>query len=294
MIGILYESEEWSSYKLLREIQSFGVEAVLINLEDDGAEEAVNRYGMLVNRVFASAQFRDHHRSLERLPEIIKRAADKGIVMLNPPRSHFFETSKALSTAALKREGIAVPEVYAVCLPEDIDLERVAYPCVVKPDCGGRTSYTYIVNNAREMAAIMTEAPAIRMIVEAYICPVYGYVTRIEVIGGKCRLILKRSVTAEGLSAYHLGSVYTHYRDCPEKIKQTALRAMAFLDIEFGSLDMIETEENFYIIDVNAVSNASEDNTEMFGFDLMRETASYIAKRYREMEKRNDDDKRSL
>lgn len=69
---------------------------------------------------------------------------------------------------------------------------------------------------------------------------------------------------------------------------------MALLDIEFGSLDIIETERDFYIIDVNAVSNASEDNTEMFGFDLMRETAAYIAGRFREMEKRNDDDKRNI
>ncbi len=294
MVGILYESEEWSSYKLLEEIQSFGIEACLISLEDDHAFDRVNGCDLLVSRIFASAQFRGHHKSLERMPGVIKQAERKGIPILNSPRAHFYETSKALSTALLREKGIAVPEVYGVFLPDEIDLGSLRYPCVIKPDCGGRTNCTAIISEAETMAETLSEMPAISMIAEEYIRPVYGYITRVEVIGGECRLILKRSVTWDGLSAYHLGSVYAHYADCPEKLRQTAVRAMALLDIEFGSLDIIETERDFYIIDVNAVSNASEDNTEMFGFDLMRETAAYIAGRFREMEKRNDDDKRNI
>ena len=294
MVGILYESEEWSSYKLLEEIQSFGIEACLISLEEDHAFDRVNGCDLLVSRIFASAQFRGHHKSLERMPGVIKQAERKGIPILNSPRAHFYETSKALSTALLREKGIAVPEVYGVFLPDEIDLGSLRYPCVIKPDCGGRTNCTAIISEAETMAETLSEMPAISMIAEEYIRPVYGYITRVEVIGGECRLILKRSVTSDGLSAYHLGSVYAYYADCPEKLRQTAVRAMALLDIEFGSLDIIETERDFYIIDVNAVSNASEDNTEMFGFDLMRETAAYIAGRFREMEKRNDDDKRNI
>lgn len=66
MVGILYESEEWSSYKLLEEIQSFGIEACLISLEEDHAFDRVNGCDLLVSRIFASAQFRGHHKSLDR------------------------------------------------------------------------------------------------------------------------------------------------------------------------------------------------------------------------------------
>ncbi len=107
--------------------------------------------------------------------------------------------------------------------------------------------------------------------------------TRIEVIGGRCRLIVKRSVTENGLSAYHLGSEYQDYPDCAKEIREAAEEAMRILDIRFGSLDIIEGSLGFFIIDVNAVSNASEDNTEMFHFDLMKETAQYIAQQYREI-----------
>ena len=122
MVGILYESEEWSSYKLLEEIQSFGIEACLISLEEDHAFDRVNGCDLLVSRIFASAQFRGHHKSLERMPGVIKQAERKGIPILNSPRAHFYETSKALSTALLREKGIAVPEVYGVFLPDEIDL----------------------------------------------------------------------------------------------------------------------------------------------------------------------------
>ena len=166
----------------------------------------------------------------------------------------------------------------------------MSYPCVLKPNCGGRTTYTYILNNEREYREALCEIPDIEMLAEEYIEPVYGYLTRIEVIGGECRLILKRSVTENGLSAYHLGSAYQFHPECSEEIKRTAVRAMEILKIETGSMDVIETEQGFYIIDVNAVSNASEDNTETFQFDLMLETAKYAVKQYKEMKEGKEDD----
>ena len=47
--------------------------------------------------------------------------------------------------------------------------------------------------------------------------------------------------------------------------------------------DIIENHNGFYIIDINSVSNASEDNIEMFDFDLIKETAAHAVKRYMEM-----------
>ena len=44
---------------------------------------------------------------------------------------------------------------------------------------------------------------------------------------------------------------------------------------------------------MNAVSNASEDNKEMFHFDLMKETAQYIAQQYEKI-KKNDKEMCSL
>jgi ribosomal protein S6--L-glutamate ligase len=258
-----------------------GVPAVLIDLQEDGNEDEILSCDLIVNRIFASAVFRGHQKSLDRMPGILESLRQNGIPLINPHEAHAAEISKAYATSTLAQNGFPVPKVYGVFRPNTVT-PCVAYPCIVKPDCGGRTNFTYIVQDEAQLRDCMKDAPDIDFIAEEYLCPSFGYLTRIEVIDRSCRLILKRSVAENGLSAYHLGSTYAPYPECPGDIKNTAVRAMDLLKIEAGSMDIIENETGFYIIDVNAVSNVSEDNTEMFSFDLMKETAAYVVMNYNE------------
>lgn len=282
-ILILYESEEWSTYALREDIEKLGVPAELVCTEQDISEEKLAGCPLVVNRVFASAQFRGHHRSLAQMPRILEFLKEKEIPMVNPYQAHAYEVSKALSTRVLRERGIAVPEVYGTFHKQELFRALLKYPCIIKPDCGGRTNATFIVRERRELENAVGEAPDIEYIAEEYVEPQYGYVTRIEVIGGECRLILRRSLAGNGLSAYRLGSTYREYPDCAAAIQETAVRAMEILEIEAGSMDIIENDTGFYIIDVNAVSNASEENTEMFRFDLMLETAKYVVEKYHQL-----------
>ena len=283
-IGILYESKEWSSYILERHINDMGVPAKLIDMQEELVPEALLSFDLIVNRVFASAVFRGHQKALRQMPDVIALLKENKIPMINPYEAHFYEISKEYSTRTLASHNFPVPKIYGVFTPAEISVSaRIEYPLIVKPDCGGRTNYTFIVNNFQELSKIVKETPNIKFIAEEYIYPAYGYLTRIEVIDRTCKSILRRSVTDNGLSAYHLGSTYAAYEDCSAKIKNTAVKAMDLLQIEAGSLDIIENEKGFFIIDVNSVSNASEDNIEMFSFDQMKETAAYIVKRYRRL-----------
>lgn len=282
-IGILYESEEWSTYALRDDIEAMGVPAKLICMEEEVSLSDFTDCDLVLNRVFASAQFRNHQRSLEQTPRILKKLEEQGVPIINPAVAHRYETDKAFTADVLRKNYVPVPEIYGILRKGGKNDFKISYPCVMKPNCGGRTTYTYILKNEDEFQAACSEMPDIEMLLEKYIEPAYGYLTRIEVIGGECRLILKRGVAENGLSAYHLGSSYQFYPECGEKIKKTAVRTMEILQIETGSMDVIETKNGFYIIDVNSVSNASEDNTEMFHFDLMAETAGYAVKKYKEM-----------
>lgn len=120
------------------------------------------------------------------------------------------------------------------------------------------------------------------MVVESYAEPAHGYLTRVEVIGGTCALIVKRGIAENGLSAYHLGSTYERYDDCPLEVRTAVGRAAALLGIELGSFDVMETASGPCIIDVNSVSNVSPDCTELFAMDLMAAHAAYVMKRYGE------------
>lgn len=76
-IGILYESQEWSSFSLLDHIKNMGVMAKLIDLEEDGNEDEILSCDLIVNRIFASAAFRGHQKSLNRMPHIIRTVETK-------------------------------------------------------------------------------------------------------------------------------------------------------------------------------------------------------------------------
>jgi len=284
-LGLLYESKEWSSYALRDYIEAMGVAVKFIDMQENISGEELLSCDLIVNRVFASSVFRGHHKSLDQMLNVIYLTKTYNIPMINPIMAHFYEISKFRSTEALAVNDFPVPRIYGVYPRQKItDAQSIKYPCIIKPDCGGRTNYTYIVRSHQELCDSMQTAPDISFLAEEYINPEYGYLTRIEVIGRCCRSILKRSVADNGLSAYHLGSTYEAYDDCSDRIKNTAIKAMDLLEIEAGSMDIIENQRGFFIIDINSVSNASQDNIEMFHFDLMKETAAYAVKRYMELE----------
>ena len=274
MIGLLYESGEWSDYKLAAELAEAGRDVRMIDmahLRADAAAEAAGSCDALVSRVFASAVFRGHGAAHEAMRLVCEAAEARGIPMINPSRAHFFEIDKRRATEELARAGVDVPRVQACGLPSGLDPSGWSYPCIIKPNCGGRTTFTAVARTAEEARSFLETAPQIIFVVEDYIAPERGFITRVE-----------RSVVKGGLSAYHLGSRYELYPECAEGIRAAAVLAGRALSIGFGSFDIIENGGRAYVIDANSVSNVSPDNTETFGgFDLMREYAQAIAKRER-------------
>lgn len=305
MIGVLYESGEWSDYKLAAEFAEAGCEVRMIDLAlADASDEragaalvgAALECDLLVSRVFASAVFRRHGYAHKLMARIADAAQRRGVPMVNPPRAHFFEIDKQRAVGELAQAGIDVPRVQACGTPAELaslvgasseyaadeasELQALRYPCIIKPNCGGRTTYTAVARTDEEARAFLDGAPDFEFIVEDYLLPERGFITRIELVDGACALAVKRSVVDGGLSAYHLGSTYELYRDLPAPVRATAEAAGRALSIEFGSFDIIEAGGRAFVIDANSVSNVSPDNTATFGgFDLMREYARAIARR---------------
>lgn len=275
MIGLLYESDEWSDWKLRDELEvALGEPVAMIDMEDEGAVAKACECELLISRVFASAAFRGHARSLENMEALIENTSVPP--MINPPRAHAFETSKHAATRELARSGFDVPAIQALGRPSRLikGVDAWSYPCIIKPDRGGRTTHTRLLRSNDDAREFLESAPEIDFVVEDFIESRGGFITRIELVNGHIALIVKRSVEQNGLSSYHEGSAYAPYPDCPDPVKTAALEAGSLLDIRFGSFDIIESADgSAYIIDANSVSNVSEDCTEMLGMDLMREHA---------------------
>lgn len=287
VIGVLYESDEWSDHKLAREIaRAFeGRGAVRsINMMDADAVERALECDLLVSRVFASARFRGHDEAHVRIEELIGRLQESGPRLVNPPRAHAYEVDKLAASRALAQAGVSVPVTYASGSPSCLALEEVVFPAIIKPVCGGRTTHTALVRTADETRVFLEGAPDIPFMVQELIQPKAGFVTRVEVIASEAAFAMKRSVVENGLSAYRFGSTYERYPDCPRALLGDVAHASAALGFFFGSFDVIESERGAFFIDANSVSNVSEDCTETFGRDLLREYADALVQMVQERE----------
>ena len=148
-IGVLYESDEWSDHKLAAELvtalaDACGEDAPTVTMIDMTRGDCVERAlgcDMLVSRVFASARFRGHDAALESMERLVDEAQARGIVMINEPRAHRYEISKVASTRALAEAGLMTPAIIAFGMPEGLDASAFVYPCIIKPDCGGRSRH---------------------------------------------------------------------------------------------------------------------------------------------------------
>ena len=180
MIGLLYESGEWSDYKLAAELAEAGCDVRMIDmahLRADAAAEAAGSCDALVSRVFASAVFRGHDAAHEAMRLVYEAAEARGIPMINPSRAHFFEIDKRRATEELARAGVDVPRVQACGLPSGLDPSGWSYPCIIKPNCGGRTTFTAVARTAEEARSFLETAPQIIFVVEDYIAPERGFIT---------------------------------------------------------------------------------------------------------------------
>ena len=279
-IGVLYESDEWSDYKLTAEFQrAFGSHAQvqMVDMMRADAIECALSCHLLVSRVFASAQFRGHEEALRRMEELICRLEGTSTRLVNPPRAHAFEVDKRASAQALAQANIRVPRTFASGTPASLRGTPFPKEAIIKPVCGGRTTLTTLARTPEEADAFLAAAPDIPFVIQEYLTPSRGFITRIEVIAHAPAFAMKRSVVANGLSAYRLGSTYERYPDCPPELLRTAARAAEALGFFFGSFDVIERDDGAFFIDANSVSNVSEDCTETFGRDLLREYADALA-----------------
>lgn len=300
MIGILFESDEWSDWKLKRELEAclqvqaddapyLDTRVTMINMEDSDCIEQALLCDMLISRIFASAAFRGHEHSHSSIQTLFALAEQKGIPIINSARAHSFEVDKRLSTQTMNDAGITTPPIMDFGEPKQLipRIKTWSYPAIIKPNCGGRTTYTKVLHDEQEAHDFLIQAPHIAFIVEDFIESREGFLTRVEVIDGQLGFAVKRSVAPNGLSSYHEGSTFELYPDCPPEILQDLFRAADILDFTVGSFDVIEADTGNYVIDANSVSNVSEDYFEMLHYDLMKMYADLFAKKYKEFSKNN-------
>ena len=105
VIGVLFESDEWSDHKLSAEISSalkttlpnITHDVRLINMQQANSVDAALKCDVLISRVFASALNRGHEQALCNMDELIQAIESTSFLLINEPRAHAFEIDKFAS-----------------------------------------------------------------------------------------------------------------------------------------------------------------------------------------------------
>ena len=118
-------------------------------------------------------------------------------------------------------------------------------------------------------------------IVEEFLVARAGYVTRIEIVGGACAHIQKRSIAACGLSSYHVGSTYEAYDDtCRRRCAMSPSGPPLCWGSSSGSFDVIETERGAVHHRYECDDQRERGLRGAARFRLMAEHAAYVAARW--------------
>lgn len=263
-IAIIYESEEWSNIYLKDYLSNKGFDVLFINFEEAVFDAAFfNSVKLIVNRIFPSSYFRGHVKTYFKGIDFLRELNNSGIHMVNSYEALMYDFDKQLVCKTLRDNNINTPEIY--CCSKDFSEDKIKFPCIIKPNRGGRSTYTSKVDNSAELFEFLKTVPAIEFIFQEYIKSIDNYTIRIEVIDGDIFSAVKRSMDDSGISSYHRGAQYEHIYKLDKLIENMVIDTLKTLNIKMGGIDVIESDEGPYIIDVNATSNFSKAFVDFLG-----------------------------
>lgn len=281
-ITIIFESEEWSNIYLRDYLAGKGYEVNFINFEGKGfTTDWLENTDLVVNRIFPSSYFRDHKKTYFEGYGLMAELKAKGVPMINSYQAFLYDFDKTLVCDSLAGHGINVPEVY--CSSKEFLIDSIKFPCIVKPNRGGRSTYTYVAKNHTELKDIMKALPGVEFIFQEYIKSVDNYTIRIEVIDKKVFSAVRRSMDESGISSYHRGAEYEYIDSLDDSISSLVIKVLDVLDIKMGGIDVIESEKGPYIIDVNATSNYSKKFIDFLGKNPLDKMGDLIIEEYKKI-----------
>ena len=250
----------------------------MVNINDTPPE------GVFYNRMSASSHTRDHRYAVELSETILAWLELHNRRVINDRNALNLEVRKSEQLIALKKFNIKAPASIIVNnLP---DLAKAAkelnlFPFIVKPNRGGKGTGVKLYNTIQQLEndienkQVPTTLDGI-WIVQQYVKPANGRITRVELIGGKFYYAV--SVDASGgfelcpADACNIGDLYcpadSNDADKTEKAKFRLIENYQNPDIEkyeaffkasgigIGALEYVMDQNgNRYVYDVNTNTN---------------------------------------
>ncbi|MBI5280652.1 MAG: hypothetical protein HY858_03140 [Candidatus Solibacter usitatus] len=291
-LAILYEHPEWFK-PLFAELNRQGIafeewKAESLSFDLDRREFP----DLVLNRMSASAAFRGHGQGQFAVGDFLTFLDGRKVAVVNGAHSYQYEISKVRQLELFRRCGARTPRTcvvnhHALLAPA---ADSLAYPVLVKPNCGGAGSGIRRFDSARDLAA---EAQALDFgcdrvaLVQEFIPSRDGACYRIEVLDGEVLYTVRIERHGAG------------YNLCPADICESAAKPLftrcdplpeaaqtAISVARLGRIDVCGVE---YMIDhrsgepvfydLNTLSNFVVNAEQVVGFNPTRRFVDYLSRR---------------
>ena len=298
-LAIYYEHPDWFR-PLFNELDARALPYARLDatrhLYDPGEDETP--YPVVFNRMSPSAYLRGHGHGIFYTLQYLNHLENLGTRVINGEKAFSIEISKARQLSLLNSLNLPYPKAFVINSPAlAIEAsEKLRFPIVVKANIGGsgagivrfdsRESLVSAIENGRIDLGIDQTA-----LVQEFIPPRDGHITRVETLGGKYLYAINVFTTGDTFNlcpadiCQTTDGVELSRVACPIDAPRSGLQVEAYqppLDvirsveriaqaaqIDVGGIEYIVDDRDGSLLyyDINALSNFVADATRVIGFD---------------------------
>ncbi|MBC6989885.1 RimK family alpha-L-glutamate ligase [Hymenobacter sp. BT491] len=306
-IGIYYEHPEWFK-PLFAELDRRGIAYEKIDaahhMFDPSEEES--RYSLVVNRMSSSAYLRDHGQGIFHTAGFMTHLERLGVRVINGTVASSIETNKARQLSLLTQLGLKYPKSRVVNHVSRIPdaAAELQFPLVVKVNIGG-SGAGIIRFDTPEGLQQAVEAGSIDLgidqtaLVQEFVAPRGGHITRVETLDGKFLYAMKVFTTGESfnlcpaeicqipdeitegdfcLTEAPKKGIQVEATTPPAEVIEAVERLVAAAKIDVGGIEYLVDDRNGDVLfyDINALSNFVADAVNVVGFDPYARFVDYL------------------
>ena len=296
-IAIYYEHPDWFR-PLFAELDARHINYVKLKASclsyDPAAEKA--DFSLFVNRMSASAYLRGNGQGIFFTHGYLTHLQESGVRVINGSRAFALETSKALQLRLLHSLGLRFPNTRVVNCADEILVaaSQLGFPLLVKPNIGGRGAGIVRFDSLRQLRAFI-EQDKLELgidqvaLVQEFIPPRGGHITRVETLGGKFLYAIDVFTSGEDFNLCP-AEICLNDPDAPKAglkvqactpsrdVIDAVEKIVAHAGIDAGSVEYLTDDRDGRVVfyDINALSNFVAEAPRVIGFDPHGRLVDYL------------------
>ncbi|UYZ59717.1 ATP-grasp domain-containing protein [Hymenobacter latericus] len=298
-IGIYYEHPEWFK-PLFAELDRRGLPYEKIDAAHHlfDPSESESPYALVINRMSSSAYLRGHGQGIFHTAGFLTHLERLGVRVINGTVASGIETNKARQLDLLAGLGLKFPKSRVVNHVSRIPdaAKELSFPLVVKVNIGGSGAGIVRFDTPEGLQAAVDNGQIDlgidqTALVQEFVAPRGGHITRVETLNGKFLYAMKVYTTgtsfnlcpaeicqipdepaAEGefcLTQAPKKGIQVEATTPPAEVIEAVERLVAAAKIDVGGIEYLVDDRTGEVLfyDINALSNFVADAVNVVGFD---------------------------